>query len=296
MGGERRTVSTVDGRTLEVLTTGDSAGYPWVWIPGSPSSVADYPRLDDLATKLGLRLVTWSRPGYGGSSPRETPGEGPRIADDVPDVATILDALGMDEFVAVGWSGGGPRALACAAGMPDRCRAAATLASLAPIDAVGLNWMADMAPGNVADFTAALAGPEAYESFKETYFLPMTNVGEDVVAAGVRALLTPSDDVTIIGGLARWLTEMAHRAGAQGVVGARDDGLALVAPWGFDVDEITVPVAVWAGEQDVTVPFAHGRWLASNVAGAVPHLSREAGHITVVNDLEAVLRELIDLK
>ena len=88
---------------------------------------------------------------------------------------------------------------------------------------------------------------------------------------------------------------MTHRAGAQGIVGARDDGLALVASWGFDVGSITVPVAIWAGGQDVTVPFAHGKWLAANVPGAVPHLLDDAGHITLVNDLEEVLRELLQL-
>ena len=296
MGSERRTATTGDGRKLEVLTAGIPGGYPWLWVPGSPSAAADYPRLDDLATKLDLRMVTWSRPGYGGSSPRPFRTQGPRIVDDIPDIETILEALGIDEFVVVGWSGGGPRALACAAMLPDRCRAAATLAGLAPFDAEGLDWMAGMGPGNVADFTAALEGPEAYGAFKETYFLPMTAASVDDVAAGLVALLTPSDDAALAGELAPWLTEMMHRAGAQGVIGVRDDGLAMVAPWGFDVRSIAVPVAIWAGGQDATVPFEHGKWLAANVPGAVAHLFDEAGHITLLNDLEDVLQELLELK
>jgi pimeloyl-ACP methyl ester carboxylesterase len=295
MGSERRIVTTADGRELEVLAAGNPDGYPWLWIPGSPSATADYPRLDDLAVKLDLRMVTWSRPGYGGSSPRPT-ADGPRIVDDIPDIETILDALRVDEFVVVGWSGGGPRAIACAAMLPDRCRAAATLAGLAPFNAEGLDWMAGMGPGNVADFSAALAGPEVYGAFKEMTFLPMSAAGVDDVEAGLVALLTPSDDVALTRGLARWLTEMMHRAAAQGVIGVRDDGLALVAPWGFDVRGVRVPVAIWAGGQDATVPFAHGRWLAANVPGAVAHLSDEAGHVTLVNGLEEVLRELLELK
>ncbi len=296
MGSVRRTVTTTDGRDLEVLTAGDPTGYPWLWIPGSPSAVADSPRLDDLAMKLDLRLVTWSRPGYGSSTPRPLLDQQPRIVDDVPDIVAIVEELRIDEFVVVGWSGGGPRALACAAMLPERCRAAATLASLAPFDAEGLDWMAGMGPGNVADFTAALEGPEAYGAFQETYFLPMTSAGVDDVAAGLAGLLTPSDDLARTRDLAQWLTEMMHRAGAQGVVGARDDGLALVASWGFDVGSIAVPVAIWAGRQDATVPFAHGEWLAANIPGAVPHLLDGAGHITLVNDLEGVLRELLQLE
>jgi len=295
MGSERRTVIVADGRKLEVLTTGEPGGYPWLWIPGSPSAAADAPRLDDLATKLDLRMVTWSRPGYGDSSPRPLPTRRPRIVDDVPDIEAVLDALGIDEFVVVGWSGGGPRALACAAMLPDRCRAAATLAGLAPFDAEGLDWMAGMGPGNVADFTAALEGPEAYGAFKETTFLPMTAAGVDDVAAGLVALLTPTDDATLTKELAPWLTEMMHHAGAQGVIGVRDDGLAIVAPWGFDVGSIAVPVAIWAGRQDETVPFAHGEWLAANVPTAIAHLFDDAGHITLLDDLEDVLRELLQL-
>jgi pimeloyl-ACP methyl ester carboxylesterase len=296
MGGERRTVTTADGRRLETLTAGNPDGYPWLWVPGTPSAAVEYPRLDQLATRLDLRLVTWSRPGYGDSAPRRPPPRGPRIVDDVPDVEAVLDALGVDEFVVAGWSGGGPRALAGAAVLPGRCRAAASLAGLAPFDASGLDWMAGMGPGNVADFTAALQGPEAYAAFLATFFVPMTSASAADVAAGLRQLMTPADDVTSTDDLARWLAETMHRAGAQGVVGARDDGLALVAPWGFDVRGIHVPTAIWAGGQDVTVPYAHGRWLAAEVPGAVAHLVDDAGHITMVNDLEDVLTELLELR
>jgi pimeloyl-ACP methyl ester carboxylesterase len=296
MAAERHTVTAADGRELETLTAGNPGGFPWLWVPGTPSAAVDYPRLDDLATRLDLRLVTWSRPGYGDSTPRPLPPDGPRIVDDVTDIEAILNALGMDEFVVVGWSGGGPRALACAAVLPDRCRAAASLAGLAPIDAAGLDWMAGMGPGNVADFTAALQGPEAYAAFQERFFIPMTSAGAADVAAGLGQLLTPTDEVTSTGDLAQWLAETMHRAGAQGVIGVRDDGLALAAPWGFDVRSIGVPTAIWAGGQDVTVPYAHGRWLAAQVPGAVAHLVDDAGHITMVNDLEDVLVELLELR
>ena len=153
-----------------------------------------------------------------------------------------------------------------------------------------------MGPANVADFTAARQGPEAYAAFQEKYFLPMTSASAADVAAGLGQLLTPTDEVTSTADLAQWLTETMHRAGAQGVIGVRDDGLALAAPWGFDVRSIRVPTAVWAGGQDVTVPYAHGRWLAAHVPGAIAHLDDDAGHITVVNDLEDVLTELLELR
>ena len=57
---------------------------------------------------------------------------------------------------------------------------------------------------------------------------------------------------------------------------------------------ISVPTAIWAGGQDVTVPYSHGQWLAAHVPGAVAHLSDHAGHITMVNGLDQVLAELLE--
>ena len=59
--------------------------------------------------------------------------------DCAADVAAILDHLGADQFVTAGRSGGGPHALACAALLPDRCLAAASLAGPAPRRAEGLD-------------------------------------------------------------------------------------------------------------------------------------------------------------
>ena len=56
-----------------------------------------------------------------------------------------------------------------------------------------------------------------------------------------------------------------------------------------------MPTAIWAAGHDAKVPYAHGKWLAANVPGAVAHLFDDAGHITLLNDLEVVLRELLEL-
>ena len=96
-------------------------------------------------------MVTYSRPGYGDS----TPPRGRSVADAAADTAAILDALGVDDFLALGWSGGGPHALACAALLPGRCTAAVSLAGVAPRPAVGLDWLSVMGEENVEEFTAA---------------------------------------------------------------------------------------------------------------------------------------------
>jgi pimeloyl-ACP methyl ester carboxylesterase len=108
------------------------------------------------AERLGLRLVAYDRPGYGGW----TPHRGRTVADAADDVAAILDALGAEGFATYGGSGGGPHALACAALLGDRCLAAATIAGFGPADAADLDWLAGMGEGNIAEVAAARAGGE----------------------------------------------------------------------------------------------------------------------------------------
>ncbi len=283
-------VRTRDGRTLEVLTGGDPGGFPLLYHGGSPSAAVRYPPFDRAVADAELRLVTYSRPGYGGSTARPRPE--PRMVDDVADSEDVLAALGIDRFVTLGWSGGGPRALACAALLPGRCLAAASLAGVAPYDGDGLDWMAGMAEENVAEYTAAAAGREAYAAYLEEEFLPVLMADADDMAQAMGGLLPAADRAALDRGFTEWMTEMFHRAGVQRVAGALDDGQAAVRPWGFDVAAITLPVAVYQGRQDASVPFAHGAWLAAHVPGAEAHLTDDDGHLTLVNRVADVLADL----
>src|SRR6478752_513287 len=185
------------GRTIEVLAGGASDGFPLLFHAGSPSAVAFSAMIDQAATAAGLRLVSFSRPGYGGSTPRPAPG---RYGDDVVESVAVLDHLGIDEFVTLGWSGGGPRALACAALLPDRCRAAASLAGVGPHDGAALDWFAGMAPENQAEYHAAEQGPEAYAAYLTTEFLPVLQATAEELAEAMGGLVTPVDKAAMTPG------------------------------------------------------------------------------------------------
>ena len=287
-------IQTSDGRELEVLTGGDPDGLPLLFHGGSPSAVAAYPPFDETVRAAGLRLVTYSRPGYGGSSVRPRPE--PRMVDDVEDSVTVLDALGIDRFVTAGWSGGGPRALGCAALLPGRCLAAASIAGVGPHDGAGLDWKAGMAEENLVEYTAAEAGRDAYAAFLEEEFLPVLMVEAEELEEAMGGLLPPADRAAMDRGFTEWLTETFHRAGAQRIAGVLDDGLAAVRPWGFEVEQIAVPVAVYQGRADAMVPFAHGAWLAAHIPGAEAHLTDDDGHLTlVINGLPGILADLVRL-
>jgi pimeloyl-ACP methyl ester carboxylesterase len=163
---------------------------------------------------------------------------------------------------------------------------------VAPYDAEGLDWFAGMAEENHAEYHAAEQGRDVYGAYLEENALDLFAASPAEVTGSLGGLVTPVDVAALDESFADWLSRTFHRAGVQGVVGMRDDGLAAVAPWGFDLTAIEVPVAVWQGRQDAMVPFAHGAWLAANVPGAEAHLLEDEGHLSVMARIDAILADL----
>lgn len=287
-------VTTSDGRTLEVLVAGPDDGYPLVFHHGTPMAAVPFPFLERPALERGLRVICYSRPGYGGSTPRPDGPTTATVADDAADTATVLDHLGHDDFVTLGWSGGGPRALSCAALLPERCRAAACGVGIAPREEFDGDVRDGMGAENVEEYTAAFTGQAALEEFL-TGQADLFSVSGEQVAAAMGDLVPPVDRAALTGEMADTLAASFRRAGAQGIVGWRDDDLTHLRPWGFRVGDITVPVAVWQGQEDRMVPFAHAEWLAANVAGARAHFAEGEGHLSLLNQLGVILDDLLGL-
>ena len=265
---------------------------PLVYHSGTPAAAVWFPQLADAVSKAGLKLVTYSRPGYASS----TPMPGRSVADAAGDVTGILDALDADQFVALGWSGGGPHALACAAALADRCAAAATIAGVAPYPAEGIDWMAGMGQDNVDEFSAAFAGTETLEPFLEKSAAELSEVHGPEVAESLRTLVSDVDKRALTGDFAEMLAEAFRRSVSSGIAGWRDDDLAFIRSWGFDLGAIRRPVAVWQGGQDRMVPFAHGGWLAQHIPNAQVHLYPEEGHLSLaVASVERIVTDLAAL-
>jgi pimeloyl-ACP methyl ester carboxylesterase len=284
-------VPTRDGRDLEVLVSGPSDALALVHHTGTPSG----PVLDrwaaDAAAANDLRLVMYGRPGYGRSTRRP----GRTVASAAADTALVLDHLGAGPFVTMGHSGGGPHALACAALLPDRCFAAASVAGIAPWRADGLDVLAGMGPENVEEFSLAAAGSEALTPFLDAQVDGLRAVDGPGVAAALGGLVPDVDRAALSGELGEHLAASFHRAVEQGSAGWHDDDLAFVAPWGFDLADIRVPVSIWQGSQDLMVPFAHGEWLAAHVPAATAHLLDGHGHLSLTKEhVPAIVAELAE--
>src|SRR5919202_2350173 len=113
--GERLIPVTVDGgRTVAAAQWGDPGGFPVLSLHGTPGSRFGRHPDEDAVRALGIRLVTYDRPGYGASI--RHPGR--RVVDCVGDVAAIADALGIERFAVTGGPGGGPHAVPVAARRP----------------------------------------------------------------------------------------------------------------------------------------------------------------------------------
>lgn len=276
MAYREEVVELADGRTLEVATTGDPAGETIFFHHGTPGATRTLHSLSGIEDYGDFFFVTISRPGYGRSSRYE----GRTIAAVVGDVHAALDHVKRDTYVALGWSGGGPHALASAA-LDRRCSAAVTLASVAPAD-VDFDWTEGMGPENLAEFALAKEGGPAYDELMAATGDFMALATKDNVVEMIGGLLSEPDRGALAGDDAReFFAEGARYAFLNGWRGYFDDNVATMAPWGFDVGEIAVPVHLFYGDADLMVPPTHGTWLAQHIAGARVTRHPEEGHLSI---------------
>lgn len=285
------TVRSTGGRDLDVLVDGPESGPVLLFHNGTPTAAVRNPHISLPAAKRGLRTVTYSRPGYATSTPQP----GRSVADAAADSEAVLDVLGADRFVTIGWSGGGPHALACAALFPERCAGAASMAGVAPYGAAGLDWLAGMGPENIVEFGAALEGEEPLIRYLEHEAAALSGVTGEDVAAALGGLVSEVDKAALTGEFADVMAECFRRAVSTGIQGWRDDDLAFTRNWGFELSNIRVPVTIWQGAQDKMVPFSHGKWLAAHIRGARSQLLEAEGHLSLVNHIEHILHGLVEL-
>jgi len=287
----QRTVRTPDGRTLAVEEAGDPAGRPVLVHMGSPNSRHLYEPNGADAAARGLRLICYDRPGFGGSTPQP----GRTVASCAADVRAICAELDISQAAMWGISGGGPHVLACAALLPDLIVAAATLASLAPVGAEGLDWLEGMGQANVDDFRLLETDEAAARIKLEADREEMLTASAAEQAAMLASLLTPADAAVLKDDLAEYLLYTGREGLAPGVEGFWEDAVAFARPWGFELSDITIPVLVMHGRQDQFVPFGHGQWLAAHVPGAQARLLDDDGHLTLavnrVGEVHAWLAE-----
>jgi pimeloyl-ACP methyl ester carboxylesterase len=262
-----------EGHTLHAYDTGadEADGRLAVfWHHGTPNIGAPPEPLFAAAEELGIRWISYDRPGYGGSTPRLDRD----VASAAVDAAAVADALGVDRFAVMGHSSGGSHALACAALLPKRVLGVVVVAGMAPFCAEGLDWFEGFGPGGAAQLRAAAAGRAALEK----------HLAESDDEPG----FTPEDEAALAGEWS-WFIDVVRPALAGGMEGFIEDDLAGVGAWGFDPADIAAPALFLHGGRDRVVPSSHSEWLARRCPSAELWLRPDDGHISVLGFSRAAM-------
>lgn len=278
-------VGVTNGRTVTMESWGAPDGMPIFLLHGTPGCRKGPRPRTSVLYRLGVRLISYDRPGYGMSGRHH----GRSVVDAADDVRAIADALDLARFGVVGRSGGGPHALACAALLGDRVQNAAVLVGLAPSDAEDLKWYDGMTESNVEEYAAADEAQTAIETRLADWAERVRADPESLLESLAPELTRPDrrivDDVAI----RRLLTDTYAEALRESADGWVDDVLALRRPWGFDLSSITSPVLIWHGADDRFSPVEHARWLARQIPTSVIKVQAGTAHFGAVEILPRVL-------
>lgn len=278
-----------DGRWLSVESLGDPDGKPVFMLHGTPGG-RNGPRPRGIVMyRLGIRLISYDRPGYPGSD--RHPGR--TVASAAEDVKAIADYFGIDRFSVVGRSGGAPHALACAALLTDRVISAAALGSLAPYEpyqANGLRWNAGMTESNVEAFGYAETNPAALRAMLEDQAESVRKGSEGLLSTLWPEMDDHDKEVVDDIGIRRIIADIHVEALSNNCVdGWVDDVIAIRRPWGFEPADIKRPVKLWGGQKDVFSPVGHTYWLAQQIAGAEVEIEHGKAHFGTVKILPRIL-------
>lgn len=278
-------IYTGDGRLLEVLVSGSPDGTVLVLHTGTPCGLVPLPAGLDPAA-MGFRTVLYARPGYG----RSTPQPGRTVADAASDTAAILDSLGADKFLNLGWSGGGPYALACDALLADRCLATAVIAGIAPYAEAEISSPVRAWYEADEDNRLAFAGDiEGFRQAVDAFVAQLANVSAENIAAEANS---DADRRFVSQGYAEWVASFLRAGGVSGSHGAADDCLATLRDWGFPLANIR-QVTIWQGTEDQHVPPFHAEWLKDHLPQAELRTLEGEGHNSIVGQLPEIITTLI---
>ena len=276
------TVSLPDGRQLGYAEWGDPYGRPVFYFHGTPASRLDPVCFPQAPGAAGVRLLSLDRPGMGLSTflPRR------KIADWPADVAAVADALGLQRFGVVGWSGGGPYVLACAARLAERLTGAVSVAGVGRLSS--RDDLSGMNPGEARLYRLSRTMPPVARLVFNAMFAASRRKHE-VALQGFRSDVSEADR-QVIDSLPAEAKQMGWfiEAGHQGARGVTQDYRAL-ADWGFGLDEVQMPVELWQGDVDQLVPMEHAERLADAAPGATLRRCPGEGHLAMITHAQEVL-------
>jgi pimeloyl-ACP methyl ester carboxylesterase len=276
-----------DGRTLDLLDNHHKSETAVLFHHGTPGNSTSWNDWVEEFSGGPIRAIAASRPGYSQSDRHR----GRRVVDVLDDLSQVLDQGEIKRFVSVGWSGGGPHALAMS--FDERCVGVITLAGVGQYSQPDLDFLDGMGPENIDEFGIALQGEDLLRTWMNANALEMQHVTGEGLRETFGGLVGKADKEILSGDFAEDMAAGMRRALSRGFDGWIDDDLAFVQEWGFDLSAIDIPVQIWQGDDDLMVPYSHSRWLASKIPTSELIFIPENGHISlVVNHHEKIITQI----
>ena len=262
-----------DGRAYDYISNDSDSEIGIVFHHGTPGECTGWQKW--FSELVDVKAVAASRPGYGLSDRRK----GRTVASDIDDQTQLIEAMGIKKFVSIGWSGGGPHAINMT--RHPECQGAITLAGVGEWGNKDLDFLAGMGPENHEEFGAALNGEADIEKWMQINYPAFANVqGSDLIQS-FGGLIGDADKRALTPLVAEDDAKSFRRALSKGYDGWKDDDLAFVQSFGFDLGKINKPVLVWQGDDDFMVPRAHSEWLAKHIPTAKLNFVPGHGHISL---------------
>jgi pimeloyl-ACP methyl ester carboxylesterase len=275
---------------LMVRQAGTPDGKALVFFHGSPSCRLEPSFADGLCTELGIRLISFDRPGYGESRARPF-----SLASIARDTATLADTLGVERFATTGQSGGGPFSLACAAVLGDRVTRAGVTAGPAPFQE--MPGLLDVLDENDQRAVALLPDQAAAAAAFASGFEPFRELGrgtDEQILAGFKTMASRRDgELFDRPELGRSLAAAVRASLVHGTSGGGWDNVAWVGPWDIDLDAIGQPVLLWYGDEDTFVPAGVAQWLDQRLPTATLVVRAGEGHASVMEHAREILTTLV---
>ena len=265
-----------DGRCLAYAEYGDPEGEPTLYCHGFPGSRLEARLFEKAAESHRLRVIAPDRCGLGGSDPNP----GRRLLDWAADAESLVDGLGIARFFLIGVSGGGPYAAACAHRLHARLKGVALVCPLGPLDHPALlramPWYAQI------NFRAIRSLPHLMQFAYRHSVIPVAQIWPHGIYQTMLGLSPPADAVVLKRPAVRSVITASFReAIRQGADGVLQEMKLYTDPWGFDPSAIALPVHLWHGAADRTVPILHGRTLAETLPACTSHFIENEGHFSL---------------
>lgn len=264
-----------DGRNLNLLVGAGDSQTAIVFHHGTPSCSFAWKRWIAHFERLGIKSIAYSRAGYYTSDRKAERS----VVSVNNDIAEVLDHFSIDKFVAVGWSGGGPHALASA--LDPRCESVVVLAGVGMYGQSDLDFLAGMGEENIDEFGIALTGQTELNAWMETNGSAYRTITGEELRNSISSLFSNSDSAAMQQKeFSDDLAENFRHSLEKGFPGWIDDDIAFTKDWGFSLDQVKIPVAIFQGDEDLMVPGSHGRWLHKHLPNSTLRLLTGEGHLS----------------